>query len=127
MYGLRPSPFVTGKSGSTTSSVTLRIEKSHDSVDIDRHLLLVKELVESINIGGGVGRWIPEECAAHAKKSADALTDLSPPTFAVGNATGKIPRGDGQDSSRVHEGVLDGSFADPWIVDQRVSLTEILE
>ena len=124
---MSPSAFVTGKSGSTTSSVTFGLRKRDHSVDVDVDLLLGKKLVQGLNVGGGVSGRVAEECSAHAEKPADALTDFSPPSVAVGHAARKVPRGDGQNSAGVDERVLDGSFADPRIVDQRVALTEILE
>ena len=61
------------------------------------------------------------------KNRLNPLTDLPPPSVAVGHAAGKLSRGDRQNSTGVDQGVLDGSFADLRVVDQRVTLAEILE
>jgi hypothetical protein len=94
-----------------------RIKKRDHSIDVDNRLILGKQLIQGLNVGGGVSGRIPEECSAHAEKPANPLTDLPPPSVAVGHAARKVPRGDGQNSARVYERVLDGSFPDAWIVD----------
>ena len=127
MYGLSPSAFVTGKSGSDDIERHFGVEERHHPIDVGSHLFLGKKLVHGLNVGGGISRWIAEKCAAHTEKPADPLTDFSPPAIAVGHTAGELPRGDGQNATGMDEGVLDRSFADPRIVDQRVAVAEILQ